>query len=92
MKKKKSKRAGAGDVSGATIERWWANLSPSDKQFIYDIGRITDGFKAGLAGNVLPAQDGVEHAVGKLLKQVGAAYDKGAADWPKNPPEKRGLN
>jgi hypothetical protein len=58
-------------------ERRRADLSASDKQFVYEIGKIVGGFKAGLAGNVLPGEDGVERAVGKLIKQVGAAYEMG---------------
>jgi hypothetical protein len=74
------------------MDRWWAKLSADDKRFVYDLGKIVGGFKAGLAANLLPAQDGVERAVGKMLKQVGAVYDKGSVSWPKNPATKRGLN
>jgi hypothetical protein len=94
MKNKKSKtqQTQKSNANPETIERWWAKLSADDKQFIFNVGKIVDGFKAGLAANVLPAPDGVEQAMGTLFKQVGVAYSQASAKWPLNRPEKRGLN
>ena len=105
MKKKRSKetkKAGqqsktqnASTAKVAAMDRWWADLGPQDKQFIYEIGLMTQAFKAGLIGNLMSGTEGAEQALLKmqtLYEQVAGLAKKKSAKWPQNSPARRGLN
>ena len=77
------------------MDRWWAELSPEDKQFVHKIGLMTQAFKAGLIGNLISGTEGTEQALLKmhtLFEQVAGVAKKKSAKWPQNSPERRGLN